>query len=336
MLVKEFLAKYIGNLVTVLTFGVVCWLAVDYYFDKRAAEKERLLLEERYAALLDKVDEFDVIDEQLVSLRVQYERQEELLRRFVEAWPQDLRDKHERVKSLQDVTISLPGGQTKTDGFDYTFETEEGTKGFSLAELRVDGEDSPPIGYIMIDKEGWITKQSYPFDIKIEQTQFKDDLTGEVRVISRAYLVLQDDGLAGKRRPDLKRWKGVEYPLTTTEGTIALDPKEPIDSFRSQKEFIWFPMTLSAGVGAYGQGEEIVAGISLDTTLLGYGNNRRTLDYKFLQTGINFVDSSEVGISLIPASLRPLPNTLLNTYLGAGYYLNAKENSYFINLSVGL
>ena len=328
------MANQITNWIGVAGIALFSWFLIDYYLDKQAEQEHRRELEARYSSLLNSVQEFATLEKELASLRIKYAEQQELLLKTADQWP-DLRDKHERVKSVGAVTVRLPSGEQKQVTPDYQFTTPKGESRFSIFELRVAGPNSPPIGYVRINSDGSVNKQSYPINVQVEQVQFKDDLTGKVRVISRAYLLPVENGLAGKRRPDWTRWAGRKYKLGVTEGELVIDPKEPIDAYRGRKDWVLLPLNINGGIGVIGDGSSINSAITTDVTLLGWGSSKYSLDYKFFNIGGIYNDTDGVGVAITPATLRPLPTVLTNTYLGVGYGAFVDTSNYFINLSVG-
>ena len=152
--------------------------------------------------------------------------------------------------------------------------------------------------------------------IKVETIHLKDDLTGRVRVISRAF------------GPD-------KEPIPLDGGIVIIDPQEPLAPHQAAKAWVWLPLNLNAGLAAAGAKGALESRLMADVTLVGYGRSKQNLDYKFAGIGGNYNELSGLGLNITPASFRPMPNTLTNTYLGAGWYINSIENNYFINLSVG-
>ena len=333
---KEYLAKYFTNLISVITLVLGVVFLFNFYTEKERQKQERLLLEERYGRLIETETPGKLLKDsyQLASI---YKTQIDLEKEARQAWKELAIERGERIKLMGDVTVTLKDSVQKQSGPDYQFKTPEGTDGFILNELRIDGEDSPPIGYIMIKDDGMTFKKNYKFQIKIENVQLKDDLTGKIRVVSRAYMVPLEAGLAEKRRPDFKDWTGERYPLAVTGGEVLIDPKEPLVPDFRKKDFIWWPMNLNVGFGVFSDTSgDTSAKLYADTNLFGYGFSKRDLDWKFLHLGVNYSDSRGVGANILPFTYRPIPGILVNTYVGPGYFLDSKGSGYFIGVNTGL
>lgn len=334
---KEYLAKYFTNLVSVITlFGGVVFI-YNYYQDKEREKAERLLLEERYGKLIGQRDESQALG-YATQLATAYKEQAELAKEAKEAWQQLAKEREERIKSMSTTIVTVDPKAEEQPKSDYNFETPDKTNGYTLNELRIDGKDSPPIGYVMIKKDGSVAKRNYQFELHIENIELKDDLTGKIRVVSRAFLVPLEDGLADKRRPDFKKWKGEKYPLNVTGGEIVVDPKDPMNPNVSEKGLVSFPMNINVGLGLFSgkdAAESNMKGMA-DTNLFGWGYNKRDLDWKILHLGVNYNDDGGVGFHVMPFSYRVLPGILTNTYIGPGYHIDSKKSGFLIGVNAGL
>lgn len=333
---KEYLAKYFTNLVSVLTLCGGLWFAYDYYQNKEQEKIERQALEERYGKLINTTEESKVLS-YATQLATSYKEQAELAKEAKEAWRELAKEREERIKLISKSTISVPENVEEQQGPDYEFKTEDGTDGYALNELRIEGKDSPPIGYVMVRKDGRTYKKNYKFEIRVENVELKDDLTGKIRVLSRAYLIPLENGLADKRRPDLKKWEDEKYPLKITGGDVLVDPKEPLIPDIREKGLVWWPLNLNAGFGLYSsQNGSTSSKFYGDTNLFGWGINKRDLDWKLLQLGVNYSDSAGIGFQIMPFTYRVLPSILSNTYTGPGYFLQNFGSGYFLGVGIGL
>lgn len=333
---KEFLARYFTNLVSVLTLIVGVVFAYDYYQNKELEKTERKLLEERYGKLVGTKDEGEKLENatQLTSL---YKEQLDIIKEAKEAWRELAKEREERIKLMSNTTISVPENVEEQEKSDYEYKTPNGTDGYLLNELRIEGKDSPPIGYVMIRKDGRTYKKNYKFEIRVENVQFKDDLTGKIRVVARAFLVPLENGLADSRRSDLKKWEGEQYPLEVSGGEVVIDPQEPITPTFKQKEFIFWPLNINAGFGLFSDAQGNTGSKFYgDTNLLGYGLSKRDLDWKFLHVGVNYSDIRGIGFQIMPFTYRLFPSILTNTYAGVGYSFDNIGSGYFLGVSTGL
>lgn len=332
---REHITKYFTNLVSALTILGVAFFAWNFWEDKQKAKADRLTLEERYGKLTDTREAFVQINTQLSQLATLYKDQAELAKDVALAWKDLALERGERIKLKTDTVVTVDETTEKQAKSDYSFLTKEGKDGYSLNELRIAGKDSPALGYILVKNDGEVYKKNYQFEIHVESVQLKDDLTGKIRVVSRAFLVPLENGLADSRRPDLKQWKDQPFPLKVTGGETVVDPQEPMITLSKVKGFVPWTLNLNAGFGAFGSKSGIDSKATVDTNLFGYGVSKRDLDWKFLHLGVNYSTASGIGLHLTPFSYRPLPEILTNTYVGPGIFLTPGNYGYFVGLNVG-
>lgn len=333
---KHYLAKYFTNLISVITVAGALYLGWNLWEDKQKEKEERKLLEERYGKLTDTHEEYVQINAQLAQLATLYKDQAELAKEVAMAWKDLAIERGERVKLTTDTTVTVPDNSDKQEKSDYAFLTPEGKKGFTLNELKINGKDSPPIGYILVKNDGEVLKKNYKFEIHVESVQLKDDLTGKIRIVSRAFLVPLENGLADDRRPDFKKWKGEKYPLEVTGGETIVDPQEPLLVANKTKGWVPWTLNLNGGFGVFGgKGGDIDTKALADVNLFGYGYSKRDLDWKLLHLGVNYSKTGGLGLHLMPFTYRPLPDILTNTYVGPGAFVSPDTNGYFLGINIG-
>lgn len=333
---KAYLAKYFTNLLSIITLAGIVFFGWNLYEDRQKEKEERKLLEERYGKLTDTREDYVQLNKQMAQLATLYKDQAELAKDVAMMWKDLAIERGERVKLKSDTIVTVDDRSEKQEKSDYEFLTPEGKKSFTLNELRIEGESSPAIGYVLVKNDGEVLKKNYKFEVHVESVQLKDDLTGKIRVVSRAFLVPLENGLADKHRPDLKKWAGEKYPLKITGGETVVDPQEPIISTNKTKGFVPFTFNLNGGFGVFGTAKgEIDTKAMVDTTFFGYGVSKRDLDWKFLNVGGNYSKTGGLGLHLSPFTYRPLPDTLTNTYVGPGAFVTQDISGYFLGLSVG-
>jgi hypothetical protein len=333
---KEHLSKYFTNLVSVLTLVGVAFFGWNFWEDRQQEKADRLLLEERYAKLTDTRTEAVQLSATVAQLATLYKDQADLAKEVALAWKDLALERGERVKLKAETIVTVDPTVEKQPKADYTFLTPEGQQGYTLNELRIEGKDSPAIGYIMVKNDGEVYKKNYKFEVRVESVQLKDDLTGQIRIVSRAFLVPLEDGLAGNKRPDLKKWSGEKYPLKVTGGETVVDPQEPIITLSKVKGWVPWSMNFNAGFGLFGSKENgLDAKATVDTNLAGYGVSKRDLDWKFFHLGVNYSANGGLGFHLTPFSYRPLPSILTNTYVGPGVFVEPDLYGYYLGLNVG-
>lgn len=333
---KIYVAKYISNLFSILTLAGLVFFGWNFYENKQKEKEDRKLLEDRYGKLTDTKEAYVQVNQQLAQLATLYKDQAELAKDVALAWKDLALERNERVKLTTETTVAIDSSEEKQEKSDVTFSSTSGKQGLSLNELRIEGKDSPPIGYISIKKDGEVLKKNYKFEIRVESVEIKDDLTGKIRVISKAFLVPLEDGLADKELPNLKKWKGEKYPLKVTGGEIVVDPQEPLIPVNKNKGFIPWTLNVNGGFGLFGSSKgDIDTKIIVDTNFFGYGYSKKDLDWKLLNVGINYNKSGGFGLQLSPFTYRPLPDILTNTYIGPGAFVTLDSSGYFLSLTVG-
>lgn len=322
---KQIVVRYVSQILLVLTLAGVGYFAYTLWADGK--EKDR-----KYSELIGTKEKYEQLSKHAAKLETDYKNQKDLLERTKKEFSEVVREKDERIKLLSDATYLMGRHVNRQDGPDYYFETTGRTRNYVFNEVRIAGQDSPPIGFVMIKNDGRTYKGNYEFEIRVKTLQTVDEATGKVKVYSKAFLVAKEDGLAGKRRPDLKKWKGEEYPLEIVGGTALVDPTAP----NQDKRFMWWAPRLVGGFDAGVAGSGFKLKPDLAFSFMGYGYSRRDLDWRFLQVGINAeTDFSHFGVSFVPFAYRPFPSFLTNTYFGPGIGTDRNGIFFFVNTSLG-
>lgn len=283
------------------------------------------------SVLIGQTQAYEQLSKEYGQLAIKYESQKILIQSAEKQWGDLKRKQDEKIAALSKVQATVKSEVTKQDRSDYVFQTPEKTQGYSLNELRINGPDSPPIGYILIKQDGEVVKRNYQFQITVESIQLNEP-SGRTRVVSRAFLIADENGLADKRREDLKKWKGEKYPLPVTGGEIVVDPSTTIAAVLP-KAFQMLPLNISLGVAISSKSNPQA---TLDVALAGYGRSKTDLDYKIAQVGVNHSDKYGSALQMTPISVRFWPSMLPNTYVGPGMFLTPEAKGWFLGLNVGL
>lgn len=322
---KEVLQKYASQLLLLITL-----LGVGYFaYTQWKAHQD---LQRQYTDLIGTKTAYEQLTKYTAKLESDYKSQKDLVAAADAKWREVVREKDERIEMLSDATYLIGKHVNKQNGPDYFFETKGHTRNYVYNEIRLSGEDSPPIGFVMIKNDGRTYKGNYAFEVKVETMTTRDEKTGQVKVFSKAFLVSKENGLAEKRRPDFKKWKDVEFPLEIVGGTATIDPTTP--ATEPEKLIPWAPH-LNGGFNLGVDPEGYFMRSSLDLSVAGYGKSANDLSWKFLQLGLG-TDSEfkNPDFHIIPFTYRPIPAILSNTYMGPGVGWNKNGVSYFINTSV--
>lgn len=335
MEVKKYLAQYFTYLITFLTLAGILFFGYDFYTDKQYEKEQRALLEERYGRIIGVKDDFTQISTTLAQLSTLYLEQAALTKEILTEFKDVQKDHEERYKSFTRQIVSVEGKTTKQIGPDLLQENEEGE--FIVNEIKVDGVNSPPIGAVLIKRNGETEKTTYDFDVHVDSVQVKDDFTGKIKVVSKAYLVSKTEGVVAQAKGRPPKWVGFKYPLQVTGGSILVDPIEPMTPSNTQPAFLPWTLNLNVGFGIFSQDKTSVgARPTIGLNLAGYGVNKRDLKWKFAHLGVNYTEVGGIGFHMTPFSYRVMPEVLTNTYVGPGWSVNNEIQSYFLGVDVSL
>lgn len=287
-------------------------------------ENERL-----HAELIGTKTEFKKLNEYVAELSSEYKKQSDLHNQARKEWAEISRKKDERIKLLSDATYLIGRHTERQNGPDYYYETPKRTRNYVLNELRIQGSDSPPIGYILIKSDGRTYKRNYEFEIQVKNLQTVDERTGKIKVYAKAFLVPKETSPLAKRVDGYQDWKDVSYPLKIKDGVALIDPtvlnrtppKMHWWSPRINGSFDFASKTISPGLGV---------------SLSGYGVSRNDLTYKFFRLGGHYNEQDGFEPTLTPAMWRPFSKVLPNTYIGPGVNFKNPGIGYFLGLQIGL
>jgi hypothetical protein len=286
---KKILAKYIGQMLIIVT---VVGLAFWAYKAWRDANEER-----KFAELIGTKEKYEQLTAYTAKLESDYREQGDLHERARSEWKDVARTKDERIKLLSDATYLIGRHVEKQNGPDYYFETKRKTRNYVLNELRIQGEDSPPIGYIMIKHDGRTYKRNYKFEVVVKNLQTVDEETGHIKVYAKAFLVQKEASPLKKRVKDYKDWKDISYPLEITGGVAYVDPTMP----NTRKKFHFWTPHVNGGFSAGSDIDGVFLRPTVDFSVAGWGRSRNDLDFKILHAGFdNDTKFKKPGIHIVP------------------------------------
>lgn len=322
---KEIFVKYISTVLIVVTVAGLAVFVYSYWRDKK---EEKL-----YAELLNTKDQYEQLNEYVAKLESHYIEEKEVNKIAQEIWGKVLSRQNETIESLSDATFLIGKHVGKSNGPDYYFETPKKTQNYILHEFRLNGPDSPALGYIMIKSDGTIYQKTYPFQIQVKNIQLKNPKDGRVSMYTKSYLVVTEESPLKKRKQNYQSWNQKEYGLNIVDGNVYLDPTE---SQMSKKMHWWAPhlaLGVSTGAGVSG----FLLRPSLDFSPFGYGYTKNDLDFKFLSLGIDVdITGKAFGMHLAPFSYRFFPKVLTNTYISPAIGVDTKGWNGQLILNVNL
>lgn len=319
-MIKQIFVKYFTNILLVLT---LIGISVFGYSLWRDSKEDR-----RFKDLIGTKEKYEQLTKYVAKLESNYVDQKTLNKKMKEEFNEVILKKNERIKVLSDATYLIGKHVEKQNGPDYYYETPKATRNYILNELRIEGEESPAIGYILIKNDGRTYKRNYKFKIKVQNLQTIDEATGRIRIHSKAFFIQDEPSPLAKRKNGYLDWFGRKYPLPIIDGVAFIDPTSP----NLVKKFMLWSPSLNANLSLTNN-LEFLPGV--DISLSGYGYSVRDLDWKFLHFGLlTNTDMDKVGAYFVPASYRFYPSVLKNTYFGIGIG-NTNNNFYFMNLNIG-
>jgi hypothetical protein len=247
MKLSDAIKTYFIHLMSTVTLLVVLVFGYKFYTMSQKLENERVLLEQRYDKLIGTEDKYIQLSKQVAQLSTVYQTQKYLKVQLDKFWKEVKLNKKEVVNSTETTVVTVTNNKTKQNKSDYTFISPDGKSDFVLNELHIAGKDSPVVGYILVKKTGQVEKDNYKFQIKLDSVQIKDEKTGKIRVVSKAYILPLENGLADTQ-PGLKKWANQEYPLSVTGGEIIVDPKEEVITTNPPENYLKDALLIGSGV----------------------------------------------------------------------------------------
>ncbi len=322
------------RIVVSLILIVACGLAYKFYSDNQETTR-------RYEQLVGKTADYEQLTDSLAKLRTKYATQDELKKKLLEDWAEAVDENGElkgRIKALADATFE---GGTDTQNIELRGKLLRFSTHFCCKDNPSSYADAhgPAVANSILTgveiRDGklgammWQT-EVVEHEIKIQAAITKDESTGEVRILTKAFWIQKEDGFADTA--EMNRWKGVPYPLNITGGSIVIDPTEPIDITLKNKFRLAPHLNTGPFTGVASSGEQY--GGHVDFSLWGYGKTKNDLEFKLGQIGLNF-SKNYVDANLIPVSYNigihiPLISDL---YIGPGIGYGTEGRIFFVTLS---
>ncbi len=285
------------------------------YVDGILDENNRL-----HTDLIGKTEAYQQLSEHAAKLEIQYKSADDIRKQAEKKFKNEMGAMEDKIKILSDATFLIKEKARESNNSDVVFNGPNSS--YILNEIRF--QDGPPVGYVLIFKDGRVVSKIYNHEIQVNTAVSKSENTGHYVIISKADFVLKSPSL----NPGGKVWANVPYPLDITGGTAWVDPTEPV---LLQKRFhLWNPK-VNANINLDPLGVYPGAGVSL----LSYGLTKNDLDYRFLQLGFQ-VNGQVLEPTITPVLWRPFSGLLSNTYVGPGVTYRSGLVGYFLGVQVGL
>jgi len=266
-------------------------------------------------AIAKQTDALTQLTQELYQANVRLASQATLLEEVRKSLGATVVQADERVVSVTKIAATAKGYQVLTKA------SVEPAKTRELEHELYFSQEGPPLGSLKLFPNGDVLKRSYGFDVVVNSVILEEE--GQTpRVVSKVALVPTENGLADTDST-LKKWKGVAYPLAITTSDVALDKVSQTKTLH-----LW---TFNVnGSAAFKPRPSVVLG----TNILGWGRSKQDLDWKLLQIGAEITQTS-IKPHFTPASYRPLPSLLTNTYVGVGASGSLQNPEISFDLTVG-
>lgn len=286
------------------------------YLDKLKSDRDRLFTE-----LVGQKESYQQLSANAAKLEIDYKKQSDIRADAEKRFSNEKGALLDKIKILSDATFLIKEKARQSGSSDVTWNGVNSQ--YVMNEIRF-GNDGPPVGYVLIFKDGRVVSKIYNHQIKIDTVVSKSEDSGRYSIISKADFILKSPSL----NPNGKVWTNQPYPLNIVSGTAEIDPTEPILTKRHLQ--LWVPK-LNVNLNFDPNGVYPGAGVSI----AGYGRSADDLDYKFLQLGFQVVNH-EIQPTVIPIYWRPFDGFIDNTYLGPGVSYGNGQVRYFLGIGVGL
>ena len=310
--------KIIKILFVILLIGGIGFLGYQLY--KNYKDKNRL-----YSELIGQKEKYKQINKYLAQLEVSYTDTTELLKQQKLKFNEIEIKKNEKIQSLSNNITKLKNKVRTLKESDVIWNSKDGKRGYLFNEVRLNGNDSPPIGWVMIKKNGEIKTGNYRFEIRSDLLQIKDNNTGRVKIFSKVFWIARQNGVANRSDNNLKKWKNIDYELPIQSGQVLIDPTMP--NLNKNEWSLWNPkFSLGFNIGIDNDG--LLFKPSLSFNFLNYGKIEQP-QIKFLSIGIGLDKNiKKIDLHLKPISYSPFL-LLKNTYFYPFVGINLKNNKNF-------
>lgn len=301
--------KFLKKNYLLIILILVALYAIDLY-----RSKDRL-----HEDLIGKTQEFEKLSEYAALLERKYIPQEELQKKLEEEFKAEKEALEGRIKILSNATFLIREKARVEKNSDISY---QGSKmKYVVNELRF--ENGPAVGYVLIFDDGRVVSKIYNHEIDVKTAVARDEASGKYSIVSKANYILKSPSMNKSGE-----WFNKPYPLKIVGGTAFIDPTEPI---KRDKQFFLFSPNVNANLNFSAKGVAPGLGVSI----MGYGESKRDLDWKFLQFGAQLDKNQDLGLTFNPVLYRPFGDFLSNTYIGPGISFDKNGSNLFLGLQIG-
>ncbi|HMV01676.1 MAG TPA: hypothetical protein PLJ37_00980 [Chitinophagales bacterium] len=301
-----------------ISFLLIVSLLVGIYFFKIYKKKVN-----QYQELQSKYYQISSYTAQLES---QYLKDDDFKKRIQEDFNDSKSLLFDKNNLIIEPHFKLPNKTRFNKTFDfqndrYYFHEIHLNEGSSVDDL------GPPIGYVMIKKNGEVVSKIYNHEIIIDSLVSEDSKTSKIQVISKGYLKLLQSGLANRKDSKQKNWKNIKYPINIVNGEVLVNSDNQF-----QKKHLMFNVKGDLGVAITSSIDNLHVLVSpnIGVSLLSYGKSKKDNLFRFIRVGVGITSDKTFYSSVSPIMFNVgyKTNVFSNTYLYPtfGYSLKNKFN----------
>lgn len=185
----------------------------------------------------------------------------------------------------------------------------------------------PPIGYVLVKKNGEVVSKIYNHQIIIDSLVSEDSKTSKIQVISKGYFKLLQSGLANRKDSNKKDWKNIPYPINVVNGKVLVNSD---NQFQTKHLMFNVKGDLGAAVTSSVSNLHISVSPNIGVSFLSYGKSKKDNLFRFIRVGVGITSDKSFYSSISPIIFNVGYKTTFfsNTFLypTVGYSLKNKFN----------
>ena len=262
---------------------------------------EKIFVSYDHAELISTKEKYVQLTKEVAQLETKYSKAKKIQAKTIQIF-KEIRGKDlKKIKQLSDATFLLKKKIIKSDKSDYSFSTKSGKRGYHFMELFLSGPGSPPVGYILIKKDGSVIKRNYKSKFAAITAQTLDEKTGKSKTFFKINYTLKEKSPLAKRIKGYTDWQNKPYGLEIIDGTTLIDPIR-----RSKPSHFIVKPRFSLSLLAQTTGFDPVVGLGI----FHIGKSANDTSMTFLEIGGN-----DKLLYIAPIKIR-ISNYLSNTKIG--------------------
>lgn len=289
--------------------GVLVGMSAFYFLNKNFSKN---IIESKYKQITPNVAQLQVKSEEDIDKQIQ------------QNWKQEKKYLENQVEYLSTVIFQNKSKSRITDNFD------KGNKNNFFHEIYYADQDSPPIGYIILNKKGQVISKTYNHDIQVNYVLSKNK-KGKYVVLSKANLVIKEDNSTDIMTTQRRKWINNSYPLKIKHGEIIINNQEKAFFKNFIIDFapnlsINYLMLLDKKVNFHP---------SLGLNFFSISNNRgKLLTFPEILIGASSLDNYSIMFSPVNLNIGNFIPLIKNTYIKPIIGMHNKNFGYGIGIGI--